>query len=115
VRGQFLPTRNGFPHSAGEFRQVVHHQSIRNPQQAFGDSSQKISFRRGFPYWTGLRVITTVKLDRPATFEAVEIDNPIFQAARAAKSCAQLSAPQQVPRRSFSVRLAAPQFAEAFG
>jgi hypothetical protein len=45
-------------------------------------------------------------------FEAVEIDNPVFDAALAAKFRAQPSATQQTPCRFFSFRLAAPQFAD---
>jgi hypothetical protein len=46
-------------------------------------------------------------------FEAVEIDNPVFDAASAAKFRAQPSVAQQIPRRFFRIRLGAPQFADA--
>jgi len=58
---------------------------------------------------------TAIKLDRQSMFEAVEIDNPVFDAALAAKFRAQPSAAQQVPCRSFSFGLVAPQFADALG
>ena len=90
--GQFLATREGFPHSAHEFFRVVRHQPLGNPQQAYPDSSQKIFFRRVFPHLTCLRVNTSVNPNGQPTFEAVEIDNPVFQAAWAAEFCAQLSA-----------------------
>jgi uncharacterized protein (DUF736 family) len=45
--------------------------------------------------------------------EAVEIDNPVFDAALVAKFRAQPSVAQQGPRRFFSFSLAAPQFADA--
>jgi len=115
VRGQFRATREGFPHSADEFFRVVHHQPIGNSQQAYADTSQKIFFRRVFQHLTCLRVNTSVKLDRQATFEAAEIDNPDFQAAPAAEFCAQLSAAQQIPCRPFGVSLAAAQLADVFG
>ena len=58
---------------------------------------------------------TAIKLDRQSMFEAVEIDNPVFDAALAAKLRAQPSAVQQIPCRFFSFGLVAPQFAEALG
>ena len=54
---------------------------------------------------------TPIKLDRQSMFEAVEIDNPVFDAALAAKFRAQPSAAQQIPCRFFSFGLVAPQFA----
>jgi hypothetical protein len=54
---------------------------------------------------------TAIKLDRQSMFEAVEIDNPVFDAALAAKFRAQPSAARQIPCRSFSFGLVAPQFA----
>jgi hypothetical protein len=60
-------------------------------------------------------VNTTIKLDRQAMLEAVEIDDPVFDAALAAKLRAQFSAAQQMPCCFFSGSLAAPQFADARG
>jgi hypothetical protein len=58
-------------------------------------------------------VHTAIKLDRQSMFEAVEIDNPVFDAAWAAKFRAQPSVTQQIPRRFFRISLGAPQFAQA--
>jgi hypothetical protein len=58
-------------------------------------------------------VHTAIKLDRQSMLEAVEIDNPVFDAALAAKFPAQPSVAQQIPRRFFSFSLAVPQFADA--
>jgi hypothetical protein len=58
---------------------------------------------------------TAIKLDRQSMFEAVEISNPVFDAAWAAKFRAQPWVAQQIPRRFFSFRLGAPQFAHALG
>jgi hypothetical protein len=58
---------------------------------------------------------TAIKLDRQSTFKAVEIDNPVFDAALAAKLRVQPSAAQQVPSRFFSFGLVAPQFWDALG
>ena len=46
-------------------------------------------------------------------FEAVEIDDPVFDAALAAKFRAQPSVAQPIPRRFFRISLGAPQFAHA--
>jgi hypothetical protein len=92
VRGQFRATRDGFPDPAHEFFRVIHHQSIRNSQQAYPEGSQKILFRRVSLHLTRSRVDTSIKLDRQSTFKAVEVDNPVFQSTLAAEFCAQLSA-----------------------
>ena len=115
MRGQFLATGDGFPDPADEFFRVVRYQAIRNPQPAYAEGSQKILFLRVSPHLAGLRVNPTVKLDRQSSFKAVEVNNPLFQAALAAEFCAQLSVAQQMPRRSFGVSLLAPQFADALG
>jgi hypothetical protein len=114
VRGQFPVTRDGFPHSAHEFFRVIHQQPVRDPQQAYPESSQEVFFRRVSAHLTGLRVNTSIEFDRQS-FEAVEIGHPVFQAALAAELCPQLSATQEIPRGSFGVSLVAPHFPEAFG
>jgi hypothetical protein len=43
-----------------------------------------------------------VKLDCQSVLKAVEIHDPVFDTALAAKFGAKLSAPQQIPCRSFS-------------
>jgi hypothetical protein len=60
-------------------------------------------------------VNSAIKLDRHAMFEAVEIDDPVFDTALAAELCAQLSAAQEIPRRSFGLSLVVPEFANALG
>jgi len=60
-------------------------------------------------------VNTSIEFDRQPSLEAVEIGHPVLQAALAAELCAQLSAPQEIPRGSFGVSLVAPQFPDAFG
>jgi hypothetical protein len=47
--------------------------------------------------------------------KAVEIDDPVFDAALAAKLGVQPSAAQQIPCRFFSFGLVTPQFADALG
>jgi len=56
-----------------------------------------------------------MELDRQSIFKAVEIDNPVFDAAVAASLRAQPSAAQHIPCRFFSFGLVAPQFADALG
>ena len=92
VRGQFLATRDGFPHSAHQFLRVIYHQPIRNPQQSYPESSQEVFFRRVSAHLTGLRVNTSIEFDRQSPLEAVEIGHPVFQATLAAELCAQLPA-----------------------
>jgi hypothetical protein len=60
-------------------------------------------------------VHTAIKLDRQSMFKAVEIDNPVFDAAWAAKFRAQPSVAQQIPCRFFRISWGAPQFARALG
>jgi hypothetical protein len=48
-------------------------------------------------------------------FEAIEIDNPVFDSALAAELCTQLAATQEIPRRSFGLGLVVPEFANALG
>jgi hypothetical protein len=48
-------------------------------------------------------------------FETIEINDPVFEPALAAELGAQPSATQEVPRLSFGIGLAAPQFANALG
>jgi hypothetical protein len=43
-----------------------------------------------------------IKLDSQSALKAVEIDNPVFDTALAAKLRAKPSATQQIPCRSFS-------------
>jgi hypothetical protein len=59
-------------------------------------------------------VHTAIKLHRPSMFEAVEIDNPVFDAAWAAKFRAQPSVAPPIPRRFFRISLGAAQFAHAW-
>jgi hypothetical protein len=54
-----------------------------------------------------------IKLDRQPMYKAVEIDNPVLDAALAAKLRVQPSPAQQIPCRFFSFGLVAPQFADA--
>jgi hypothetical protein len=56
-----------------------------------------------------------IELDRQSMLKAVEIDDPVFDAALAAKLGAQPSAAQQIPCRIFSFGLVTPQFADALG
>jgi hypothetical protein len=67
------------------------------------------------PHLAWLQVHTAIKLYRQPVFEAVEINDPVLDAALAAKFRAHLSASQQMPGRLFSFRLAAPQIADAGG
>ena len=104
---------DGFPHFAHELIGILQHQPVWNPHQAYAETSQIILFRSLFPHWAGLRVDTAIKLHRPSMFEAVEIDNPVFAAAWAAKFRAQPSLAQPIPRRFFRISWGAPQFAHA--
>jgi hypothetical protein len=58
-------------------------------------------------------VHTAIQLHRQSMFEAVEIDNAVFDAAWAAKFRAQPSVAQQIPRRFFGISLGAAQFGRA--
>jgi hypothetical protein len=60
-------------------------------------------------------VNVAIKLNRQSMFAAVEIDDPVIDAALAAEFRAQPAAAQQIPRRFFGFRLDAPQFANALG
>jgi hypothetical protein len=50
-------------------------------------------------------VNASVKFDRQSMFETVEIDDPVFDSALAPELCTQLSVAQEIPRRSFGLRL----------
>jgi len=63
----------------------------------------------------GLRVNPSVQFDSKSMLERVEIDDPVFQPTLAAELSTQLSVTQQIPRGSFGVGLAAPQFANTLG
>jgi len=115
VRGCFLPTGNGVPNFSQKFSQALHHQCSRNPQQPYPQGFQIIFFRGVFTHLVGLRVNSSVQFDRQPVFETIEINDPVFDPALAAELGAQPSATQEVPGRSFSVGLAAPQFAKALG
>jgi len=56
-----------------------------------------------------------VKFDCQPMFEAVEIDNPVLEAALAAELCSELSAAQETPRPSFGISLVVSEFANALG
>jgi len=50
----------------------------------------------------------SVKFDGQAMLEAIEIYDPVFEAALAAELCAQPSATQEIPGRAFGVSLIVP-------
>jgi hypothetical protein len=56
-----------------------------------------------------------IKLDRQSMFKTVEINNPVFDAALAAKFRACSLAAQQIPCGLFSLGLVAPQLPDALG
>jgi hypothetical protein len=56
-----------------------------------------------------------IKLDRQSMFKTVEIDNPVFDAALAAKLRTLPSTGQQIPCGLFSLGLVIPQFPDALG
>jgi hypothetical protein len=58
---------------------------------------------------------TTIKLDRPSMFKTVGINNPVLDAALAAKLRACPLGAQQMPCGLLTLSLALPQFAEALG
>ena len=105
----------GFPHFTHESLGILHHQSVRNAQQLDPCGSEIILFRRVLPHLAGLRVNATVKFDRQAMFEAVEIHYPVLEAALAPEFCTHLSAAQEMPRRSFRLGLVVPEFTNALG
>ena len=115
VRGHFVATGNCFPHFMQKPLGILYHQPIRNAQQPDPRSSQIVFFRCILPHLAGLRVSTTVKFDRQAMLEAIEIDNPVFDSALAAELCTQLAVAQEIPRRSFGLGLVVPKFANALG
>ncbi len=104
-----------FPHFMQKSLGILYHQPVRNTQQPDSRSSQIVFFRRVLPHLAGPRVSPTVKFDRQAVFEAVEIDNPVFYAALTAELCTQLAAAQEIPRRSFGLCLVVPEFTNALG
>jgi hypothetical protein len=65
-------------------------------------------FSRVSPHLTWLPVNATIELDGQAMFEAVEIDDPVLDAARVARFRAQPLIPKQMPCRSFSFGLVMP-------
>ena len=105
MRGYFVATCNGFPHFTQEFLGILYHQPILNPQQLYPRRSEIVFFPRIPPHLAGLRVNPSVKFDRQAMFEAVEIENPVFDSALAPELCTRLAAAQEIPRRSFGLRL----------
>jgi hypothetical protein len=56
---------------------------------------------------------TAIKLDRPSMFMKVEINNPVLDAALAAKLRACPLGAQQMPCGLFSLSLTLPQLAQA--
>ena len=115
VSGFFLAPANGLPHFSQKHFVAVHHQSIGKAQQPYAPSSKIVFLRRVLPHLAGLRVNRSVKFAGQALLEAIEIDDPVFEAALAAELCAQPSATQEIPRRAFGVSLVPPQSANALG
>jgi hypothetical protein len=66
---------------------ILYDQPIRDTQQPDPRSSQIVFFRRVLPHLARLRVSTTVKFDRQAMVEAIEIDNPVVDSALAPELC----------------------------
>jgi hypothetical protein len=87
---------------------VLQHHSLRNPQQADADGSEVIFLSGVSLPLTWLRVNATIKLNGQAMFEAVEIDDPVLDAALAAKFRPQPLIPKEMPCRSFSFGLVMP-------
>ena len=110
-----MATSDCLPHFMQKSLGILYHQPIRNTQQPDPRSSQIVFFRCVLPHLAGLRVSPTVKFDRQAMFEAIEIDNPVLDSALAAELCTQLAAAQEIPRRSFGLGLVVPEFANALG
>jgi hypothetical protein len=110
-----MATGNAFSHFTQEFLGILYHQPIRNAQQPDPRGSEIIFLRCVLPHLAGLRVNPAVKFDRQSMFEAVEIDNPVLEAALAAELCSQLAAPQETPRPSFGLSFVASEFANALG
>ena len=104
-----------FPHLAHELLGILHHQPIRDAQQPDPCGSEIVLFRGVLPHLAGLRVSATVKFDRQAMFEAVEINNPALDAALAPELCTQPVVAQEMPRRSFGLGLIVPEFTSALG
>ena len=115
MRGRFVATGNGFPHFTHEFVGIVHHQAICDAQQLDACGSEIVLFLRVLPHLAGLRVNATVKFDRQAMFETIEIDNPVLDSALAPELCTHPSVAQEIPRNSFGLGLAVPEFAKALG
>ena len=110
-----MTTGDCFPHFMQKPLWILYDQPIRDTQQPDPRSSQIVFFRRVLPHLAGLRVSPTVKFDRQAMFEAIEIDDPVFDSALAAELCTQLSVSQEIPRRSFGFGLIVPEFTNALG
>ena len=115
VRGCFLATGNRLPNFAPKLSWVLVHHPVRNAQQPYPPGSEIIFFRGIFAHLGGLRVNPSVQFDRQSVFEAVEINDPVLETTLAAKLGAQLSAPQEIPGRSFGVGLGTAQYANTLG
>ena len=87
VRGRFVATGDCFPHFMQKPLWILYDQPIRDTQQPDPRSSQIVFFRRVLPHLARLRVSTTVKFDRQAMVEAIEIDNPVVDSALAPELC----------------------------
>ena len=90
-------------------------QRIRNAQQANAEGPQIILFGGIFAHLTDLRVNAAIEFNTEPMFEAVEIQDAVFDAELAAEFRAQSTITEQVPRDLFRLRGARSQLANARG
>ncbi len=92
---------NRFPHLSHKLLWVIQDHAIRNAKQTYAEGSQQIFFCGVFTQLIGLRVHSTIEFDGHSMFEAVEVENVIFQRELAAEFCSQPSAGKLRPSAFF--------------
>ena len=90
----FLHHSHRIDNRAHELVGVSQHQGVRNTQQAYAESPQMI-FLRGVPaHLVDLRMNPAVQFNGQSMFEAIEIEQAVFDAKLPAEFCAQSTVPQ---------------------
>ena len=102
-------------HFAHELVRVLQHHRIRNAQQSNAEGPQIIFFGGIFAHLVDLRVNAAIEFNGQSMFEAVKIEDAVFDAELTAKFRAQSTIAEQVPRDLFRLRGARSQLANARG
>jgi hypothetical protein len=92
---------------------MLQHHRIRNPQQTDAHRLQIILFGGIFAHLVDLRVNAAIEFNGKPKFEAVKIEDAVFDAELTAKLRAQSTISEQVPRGLFRLCGARSQLAKA--